>query len=228
MRRRATPPAAPGRATRPPGPRTWSARKSILPLAAGGEPTLGSPPALRLTLPDSVPRSGTRDRAAGRRLVRVAQRPLARHVLPVGARHGIDEIVEAPARAGGLEQRVAGAREQHAVPRKPAEEVRLQLGVLARLRDVDRDPAGARGVELRPAVVALHLLRSAGRAVAVGEREAHVPARRDAARARERDEQGMEVGAVPLAHFEAARSPEGARCTTVAGAVPSSRSASTA
>src|SRR5438445_10105880 len=184
MRRRATPPAAPGRATRAPGARTWSARKSIVPLPAGGEPPLGSPPARRFTLPDSVRRSGTRDRPGGRRLVRVAQRPLARHILPVGARHGIDEIVEAPARAGGLEQRVAGAREQHAVPRKPAEEVRLQLGVLARLRDVDRDPARARGVELRPAVVALHLLWSAGRAVAVGEREAHVPARRDAARAR--------------------------------------------
>src|SRR5438445_13653277 len=106
MRRRATQPAAPGRATPPPGARTWSARKSILPLAAGGEPTFGSPPALRLTLPDSVRRSGTRDRPGGRRLVGVAQRPLDRHVLPVGAPHWIDVRVEDPARTGVLTGRV--------------------------------------------------------------------------------------------------------------------------
>src|SRR5437764_14353995 len=74
--------------------------------------------------------------ASGGGKILVAERPLRLQLRAVGARDGVDEVVPALAGAVRLEQEVARAREQHAVPGQAAEEIVLQLGVLARLGDV--------------------------------------------------------------------------------------------
>src|SRR5437667_12747436 len=131
----------------------------------------------------AMPRAGAAGRSArGARPLDVAERPAdPGEVLAVGACHRIDEVVEALSSRVGLERKIARASEEYPVPREAAEEVVLQLGMLARLGNVDRHPAGPRGVELRPAVVPCDVLRRVIAAVAVGERESDVPARRNAA-----------------------------------------------
>ena len=80
----------------------------------------------------------------------------------------------------------------HAVLVVGAEEVGPLVQVLARLGGVDRHPAEAGEVELRPAVIA----RDLPLAVLGRQREADGEAGRDARGPVEADEQGVEVGAV--------------------------------
>src|SRR5262249_59828131 len=92
------------------------------------------------------------------RAVRVVELPFdACNVPSVCPGDRVDEVIEPAPDAIRLERDVTSSREEHAIPEESPEEVVLQFRVLARLRDVDRDPAGIRGIELRPAVVPLHL-----------------------------------------------------------------------
>src|SRR5712691_4020045 len=109
----------------------------------------------------AMPRAGAAGRSArGARSLDVAERPAdSGDVLAIGACHRIDEKVEVFSLRVGLERKIARASEEYPIPREAAEEVVLQLGMLPRLGDVDRHPAGPRGVELRPAVVPGDVLR---------------------------------------------------------------------
>src|ERR1041385_570935 len=89
---------------------------------------------------------------------------------------------------------IASDGELHAVRVEMAEEIlaRAGIGQLRGVRGVDRDPAAALHVELRPAVIAGDV------AVRGGERKADDEARRDALRARQREKQRVKVRAVAL------------------------------
>ena len=108
----------------------------------------------------------------------------------------INQVVNRP-RSARLQLEIAAHRERNARGVEMAEIIIAQLRMLPRFRCVHRNPLAA-GVKFRPAMITRDFARAR-----CAERKANRKARRDSPRARERDEQRMEVGAVAL--FDVAR-----------------------
>ncbi len=103
------------------------------------------------------------------------------------------EEVDRPRGGARIDDEVAPAAQLDAIGRVVAEVVRRETRVLVRFADVHRPPLAV-GIELRPAVVAVD-----SAVVALGrDRGADGESRRDADGTRQRDEVGVEVGAVAV------------------------------